>query len=364
MGVGHEGASTARTDPGAGSRGASTPHPDTDTSAREVTSLILSGLLDTVVTRGAEAQESLGVEEVHRLRVAIRRLRALCDFLEPGGGEPLEHARHVMRPLARRLGGVRDLDVLVEHLDAGGFRVADPSGTRAVLRDHREHLAGRVSAFLAGPAWPRALARVEADLALVGGGVSSAGRSEQRAPDLPAADPTAADLPTADPTAADLPAADLPASDPQAAVVLDDLLSREWRRFGKRLADLPRMSAHRRHRVRIRAKRLRYAMEVCDPHLGGDRQAREQRARRLDDLEALQDELGALNDRTVAREILDSHGLGLLLDTPGTVGSDIPDVEDPRPSRAPGDGGHLARAVEIARRLRLDGAATPGEEQS
>ena len=58
-------------------------------------------------------------EELHQLRVATRRLRAFLraggDLLDPAWAEPL---RSELRWLGGSLGPVRDLDVLIEHLDA------------------------------------------------------------------------------------------------------------------------------------------------------------------------------------------------------------------------------------------------------
>jgi CHAD domain-containing protein len=57
------------------------------------------------------------------------------------------------------------------------------------------------------------------------------------------------------------------------------------------------LSPERRHRVRILAKRLRYALDLLSVALPS-----EPTARYTDALAALQDELGALNDAAVARQ--------------------------------------------------------------
>ncbi len=58
-------------------------------------------------------------EQLHQLRVATRRLRAFLraggDLLDPASAEPL---RNELRWLGSSLGPVRDLDVLIERLDA------------------------------------------------------------------------------------------------------------------------------------------------------------------------------------------------------------------------------------------------------
>ena len=104
-------------------------------------------------------------------------------------------------------------------------------------------------------------------------------------------------------------------------------LSRSQRRLLKRGAKLRGADAPARHRVRIAAKKARYAMEFFEPLY-----ARRQVRHYVGALSGLQDELGRLNDATVAD--------GLLLELAGT-----------RTELAPAAGyarGYLASAVEHA----------------
>jgi triphosphatase len=104
-------------------------------------------------------------------------------------------------------------------------------------------------------------------------------------------------------------------------------LARSQRRLLKRGAKLPGADAPARHRVRIAAKKARYAMEFFEP-LYPRRQVRHY----VGALSGLQDELGRLNDATVAD--------GLLLELAGT-----------RTELAPAAGyarGYLASTVEHA----------------
>ncbi len=71
----------------------------------------------------------------------------------------------------------------------------------------------------------------------------------------------------------------------------------------RRGRDLERLDARSRHTLRIRAKRLRYAVEV----FASLSDHRKRQARFLHRLEAMQDRLGELNDIVVARERLMSE---------------------------------------------------------
>jgi triphosphatase len=89
-----------------------------------------------------------------------------------------------------------------------------------------------------------------------------------------------------------------------AGAVLDRLL-RQLRSAGHRLADQP---PEQQHRARIRAKRLRYAMEFF-ASLFDHRRQRRRHHRLLKHLGALQDSLGTLNDlATIARVLGPGHG--------------------------------------------------------
>jgi triphosphatase len=89
-----------------------------------------------------------------------------------------------------------------------------------------------------------------------------------------------------------------------AGAVLDRLV-RQLRSAGQRLADQP---PEQQHRARIRAKRLRYAMEFF-ASLHDCRRQRRRYHRLLKHLGALQDSLGTLNDlATIERVLGPGHG--------------------------------------------------------
>lgn len=59
------------------------------------------------------------VEDIHQMRVATRRLRTMAHLLETTPAfrrKRIQRLRKQLKPLADHLGGVRDLDILLEHL--------------------------------------------------------------------------------------------------------------------------------------------------------------------------------------------------------------------------------------------------------
>jgi CHAD domain-containing protein len=90
-----------------------------------------------------------------------------------------------------------------------------------------------------------------------------------------------------------------------------DHAKKELRRFRKRIkrdgADLRHLSVLQRHRLRIRAKRLRYATEFFASTFPGETAAK-RRADSLAALKDMQDGLGGLND-LATRHVLIADGL-------------------------------------------------------
>jgi inorganic triphosphatase YgiF len=88
------------------------------------------------------------------------------------------------------------------------------------------------------------------------------------------------------------------------------LLSRGRKRIRERGADLRALSTKQRHKLRIRAKNLRYAVEFFAGVFPGEENAKRREAA-LTALKELQDQLGALND-LAQREalVVNGHGLG------------------------------------------------------
>lgn len=222
-------------------------------------------LNETVLLLGGEA------EPLHQARVALRRLRSAFSLYR-GLLRDDAHAalfRAELRWLALELGKVRNLDVLIA-------RIGD--------EDVRERIAA---------ARARAFAQAHAELA--------SARTRLLMIDL-AEWLTLGDWRTrpADPA---LLHRDVGGA---ARELLADR-SKQLRRRGKRLAAL---DAADLHRVRIAAKKLRYATEFFES-LYAHGKARHRRKAFLATLGALQDRLGALNDLATGHQIL----VGLGVDT-------------------------------------------------
>lgn len=199
-------------------------------------------------------------EDLHDLRVAVRRLRAILraarDLLEPAWTEAL---RAELRWLGGILGPVRDLDVLVEHLRVEAQSL-DPPERRAVrrfialLEEERE---GARAAMLDAMESERYFGLLD--------------RLEQ----APAALPLR----------------------PDAGAGLEEIAAREFRRLRKAVAALPREPADDElHAVRIRGKRARYAAELAEP-VAGKRATRFLRVAKR-----FQDVVGEHQDAVVAEE--------------------------------------------------------------
>lgn len=96
-----------------------------------------------------------------------------------------------------------------------------------------------------------------------------------------------------------------------------DVLEARWERLSRRGAGLAGLNRKDRHKVRIEAKKLRYAAEFFASLYSGDK-ARGRHDKFLKALEALQRQLGELNDLAVGREVLDRLGIDATLPGSGT----------------------------------------------
>jgi len=186
-------------------------------------------------------------EDLHRFRVATRRLRAVLravkGMVEPAWAETL---RAELKWLADGLGPVRDLDVLIAHVKTG----------RSDLEHDDRSASGELIAKLVAE---RADARRELLATL---------RSERYIRLLDALE-EAACMPR------------LVASD----ISLREIAAGEFRRLRKAAGKLaPDMSDDDLHRLRIKAKRARYAAELAQPVAGQGVERFVKRAKRFQDL--------------------------------------------------------------------------------
>lgn len=234
---------------------------------------IAQDCLIQVATNAELVQTDRGEEPVHQMRVGLRRLRAACTvfkpILEPG---PLAMATAEADWLAKELDDARDLDVFL----AG---VVEPARIQA----------GRDAAFTA---LARTLGRARR---VAHGRAAAAARSERffrLMVELTAWLQALAE--SADSNDAGVLLAAEPVED-MARARLAHLFKQTLKR-GRQWSDL---DAPARHRVRIAAKKLRYASEFFAPLYSHKR-----RKRFSARLVELQDLLGAINDIAMARQIV------------------------------------------------------------
>ena len=200
-------------------------------------------------------------EELHRMRTAVRRLRAILgavrDMFEPRW---LAHLRKELDWLGTLLASRRDLDVLHQYLISEVSPL--PAGRRAAGRRLLERLdvqRGRAHArLLAGLDSPR-YRRLQRRLEHAG----------QRPPVV-----------TAD-------------------LSLPDVAAHAFKKLRKAVGALPKdPSDAALHDVRLRVKRARYAAELAEPMRGRPAKRFIKRAKKI------QDALGEHQDATVAEERL------------------------------------------------------------
>jgi CHAD domain-containing protein len=202
-------------------------------------------------------------EAVHQARVGIRRLRStLRTFMPLLDQEWADRLRDELKWLANLLGDVRDADVLHARLTrrVAGLPHQDAAAAGRLLQDllgQRDAARERLLQGMDEPRYPRLL------------------------DDLVAA----AQAPPVLPEAAGL-----------AAEAAPPLVAKAWRKLKKavkRAAATPSDGAL--HRIRIRAKRARYAAEAVKPVVGKPARAFAKAA------SGLQDELGEQHDAVVAQ---------------------------------------------------------------
>lgn len=222
------------------------------TAAREVLRVHLHTLTqEEAAARGGD------VEGVHRLRVGTRRLRAALRvfgaLLPP---DEVTRAESGLQWMGREIGAVRDLDVLKIALSKQSRRL-DPELQRALRPVHR-HIVERRRVALAAMIEALDSPRYRELLTLLQGLVQRRARLQSGSP---------------------------------IGEIAPDIVRPAWRalvRAHRRLES--NASAEHYHRLRVRAKRLRYTLESLQT-LGGKRVRRT-----IERLVGLQDLLGAQQD--------------------------------------------------------------------
>jgi triphosphatase len=235
------------------------------------------------------AREGNDPEGVHQMRVATRRLRAMLKVLEETVYDPAVTAklRRQLRGLANALGEVRDTDVFLEHLakHEAGLNEDGRAGMlplRQTLERRRENARVRMLEELDDSRTARHLEKLEKFVTTEGAGVQLPKVEEHEiAPSL----------------------------------VRHFAASTILRRYEEVLAYETGVNAQMpletMHRLRVTCKRLRYTLEFfMDALPASAKELHEQ-------LVAVQDDLGELNDNQVASQmshnILNKHADNLVM---------------------------------------------------
>lgn len=233
-----------------------------DPTCREVIQAAIARSVTHLVRHVPLARLGEDIEGVHQARVATRRLRSdlrtFRPLLEDSWARGLADE---LRWVAAELGKVRDADVLAVRLRATADRhpEIDPGGAEAVISALERQRSRDVESLLTH------LASERAD------------RLFDHLVDA-AADPMTA-----------------PQADDPAVERLGRLVRRPWRHLQRAVESLdPDPPIADLHRIRIRAKRARYAAEAVAPGFGPEAKGFAKSMARI------QDELGELNDAAVA----------------------------------------------------------------
>ncbi len=256
-----ESAPTAKASAG-GFRESVTP----DMRTTEVLRAVIAHGVAVVVANAEAVRGTYEPEHIHQARVALRRMRSAARLLDRQQRDLRPKLTVELRWMTQAINAARDWDVLVDStLPAWSESAAGNSA-------HAQRLlisAGR----------RREAARAAAVAALSSHRYARAVLGLQR---------WSLSTPTSGPA--------LPKFAPRA-------LGRAHARLFEAARFLTASSPERRHRVRILAKRLRYALDVLGAALPS-----EAVADYLNRLANLQDELGALNDLVVAQQLIAAIG--------------------------------------------------------
>jgi CHAD domain-containing protein len=237
--------------------------PDPDDPPREHLRAALRAQLVTILVRDAALRLGDDPEDVHQLRVATRRLRAILRAVRPLLDEAwANELRDELGWLGGALGPARDLDVLLDHLraEAAGLEPEERRALRSLFRaleGRRASARKALRAALDSARYFELLDRLERDV----------GEPRLR---------------------------ESTASLPELAAAEFERLRKAVRRLG------PEPSDEELHKVRIRGKRARYAAELAQGVVGAPA------ARFVKAAKKFQDLVGEHQDAVVAEAALRS----------------------------------------------------------
>lgn len=254
-------------------------HLDADGDIRDAFAMIARGCIRQFRCNETLLMENGGASALHQARVGLRRLRSAFALFKPlfAGDARIGRLRTELGWLAGVLGTVRNIDVLMRRVDEGVY---------APLAAARAQAFDRARGELALARCRRLMIDLAEWLAL----------GDWR---LRPADPALASL-----------------GPVKFAAEILDLHRKRLKHRGKGLSGL---SDDRRHRVRIEAKKLRYATEFF-ASLYAEPTACRRHAAFLGALEAMQDQLGELNDQVTGPKVLAALGLDPSAMKPGAQG--------------------------------------------
>ena len=221
-----------------------------------------------VLAHEAGSRNGTDIEDLHQLRVAIRKsrnaLRLIRPYFRP---KSIRGHERVLRDLMRAAGPVRDLDVLLENL--GSRKIAQKTAleqSRATLQRQRTSARGKLLFVLYSDAWEQFLPSYADFLTTPGAGVTRM-RKNRIAPQL-------------------------------VCHVLPPLVYgrlAQVRAYGPAVADA---DSETLHNLRIDCKRLRYVVALFTDLLGPEILVY------IAALKQMQDLLGRMNDIAVAQALL------------------------------------------------------------
>lgn len=209
------------------------------------------------------------IESVHQMRVAIRRMRSLFNLIGVYyRRKTVAEFQRGLREVARALGAIRDLDVLI--LDLQDFQAELPPASQAaidpvitVLEDRRGACRARLNRLFDSKRYSRFLRRFQRLAKGAGRGARKLKRGE---------------------------------TPHQLRHVLPPLLHERLARVKAYDTVLPASDDAILHALRVECKQLRYALEFFQPTLGRSAGAF------LSQVKAMQEILGRINDIAVFSE--------------------------------------------------------------
>lgn len=226
-------------------------------SIAEGLAIIVSSCLKQFRLNEALVADAGDPEALHQARVALRRLRAALSLFKPAiEDDELSALLAELSGFTARLGPARDLDVMIARLPPD-----DRKRARFERRRNRQYAAiGKMLASRRFRAWTLEL------VAWTYGGAWRETRKAKR----------------------------------RLLGFALKRLDRQWRAIERRAARFDDSSDHQRHRLRIHAKKIRYALEFLEAPL---RSMEAEQRKFAKAVEGLQESLGNLNDLATARTL-------------------------------------------------------------